>query len=101
MRRVGCGGGNSPALQHQHEGLGEGLVQGRACNGEADQMFVSKDKSLSYRNTIKAYTNMKNVSLPDSLEKLQYKHRNPNTKHLSACVCSQLMPLAGRGCLPG
>ena len=74
-------------------------MQGRACNGEADQKFMLKDKSLSYLNTIKAYTNMKNVSIPGSLVKLQHKHHNPTTKHLSTHGCSQLMPLAGQGCL--
>lgn len=50
---MGCSGGNSPPLQHQHQSLAEGLMQGRTCNGEADQKFVLRDKSLSYLNTIK------------------------------------------------
>lgn len=41
------------SLQHKHWGLGEDLMQGRACNGEADLKFVLKDVTLLF-NTFKA-----------------------------------------------
>lgn len=36
-------------LQHQHWGLGEDLMQGRVCNGEADLKFVLKDVTLLFQ----------------------------------------------------
>lgn len=63
-------------------------MQGRACNGEAGQKSVLKDESIFYLNTIKAYTNLKNVSTPDSVVTLQQKHHNPTTVSLSMAALS-------------
>jgi len=74
-------------------------AHGRAHNREADSKLMLMDVSLPYPDTAEAHTNIKHVSISNSLIKLQYRHQNTTTRHLPAHGCSLPTLVGGQGCL--